>query len=428
MWAVKSRALFVIALLSAITFLGCGKAASTTTGDRTGVTDTEIKIGTLLPLSVSTAAAWGVKVEAGMQAYFAYKNDQGGIYGRKIKLIVFDDQYAAPLATEGARKLVEQDRVFAILGSLGTTAHDAVYKRLEENGVPDMFILSGVARFTDPVARNRFGWIVRYDQEGKILIRLIADKYPGKKLGILAQNDDFGTETVAGIKAWLQENGVNMKVDEEKYDETQTDVSAQTQRLKNAGVDVVVLAATPLQAASFFRVARETLDWHVPVFVSSVDTAEVVAQLAGYENIEGSIGVTIGKQAFHTEDPGIALHYKIIAKYASGTTPDNLTLVGATLSEMMIKVLEQAGPDLTRESFLAAAESMCGWTCSVCLVPVNMSPTDHRPLEEEIYVEATLDRSTNPATFKWVEMDRPPVDFESTKECVPPTPPAGYEK
>jgi len=315
-------------------------------GETIGVTDTEIRIGTLLPLS-GYAASWGVNVNAGMQAYFDYiNNDQGGVNGRKIKLFVFDDQYAAPLATEGARKLVEQDKVFAIMGSLGTAAHSAIYQYLEENGVPDMFILSGVTKFTDPVARNRFGFIVDYKQEGQILAQLIAKEYPGKKLGILAQNDDFGTETVVGIKIGLQD--AHMEISVEKYDETQTDVTAQTQRLKNADVDVVVLAATPLQAASFFKAARETLSWDVPVFVSSVDTAEVVALLAGYENIEGSIGVTIGKQAFHTEDPGIALHHEIIAKYAPDTKPDNLTLVGATLSELMVEVLKQAGQDLTR--------------------------------------------------------------------------------
>ncbi len=127
--------------------------APETGGDTTGVTDTEITIGTLLPMSNSSAAAWGVPLSRGMKAYYDYINDQGGIYGRKINFIVADSQYTGPVASESVRKLVERDNIFALQGSLGTAAHSAVWKYLEEKGVPDMYILTGNTKWTVPIAR-----------------------------------------------------------------------------------------------------------------------------------------------------------------------------------------------------------------------------------------------------------------------------------
>src|SRR4030042_257310 len=148
---------------------GAGATAKATVGEwpgnTTGVTDTEIKIGTLLPMSQTAAATWGTAINAGMKAYFDYINDSGGIYGRKINLIIGDTQYTGPVAIEAARKLVEQDKVFALQGGLGTEAMNGTYKYVEEKGVPDMWLLAGEARFTDPVSRNRFVWLVDYENE-----------------------------------------------------------------------------------------------------------------------------------------------------------------------------------------------------------------------------------------------------------------------
>ena len=396
------------------------------TGEVPGVTDTEIRIGTLLPLSQTPAAAWGVPIREGMQAYYDYINDQGGIYGRKIKLIVGDNQYNGPVAGEAARKLVEQDKVFAIQGSLGTAAHSSVWKYLEENGVPDMFILTGNRKWTEPAAPNRFGLLVDYTTEGRMLGKYVAETFKGKKLGIIAQNDDFGKEGENGLKMGVEENNGDMEVVVEYYDETQNDVTPQMQRLKAANVDVIVFYSMPVQAASGFKVARQTLSWDVPIVMSGVDAVEVVARLAGYDNIEGAVSVVFGHQAFETDVPGIAKHHDIMAKYAPGTAVDNLTLLGAFIGEYMVRILKQAGPDLTRESFLDAAESMCQFQCSACMVPSTMSPTDHRPIEVEVYARATVDRSTDPPTFRWEPFGEP-FGFESTEDCTSPTPPPGHE-
>jgi len=382
-------------------------------GDTTGVTDTQILLGSHLPLS-GLAAAWGVDLKAGMEAYFDYVNDQGGVHGRQIKLLVEDSQYTGPVAAEVTRKLVEQDKVFAIMGGLGTAAHGAVMKYLETNGVPDMFVLGGESQWTVPVVKSRFGYLVPYAIEGKILGTYIADNFAGKKLGIIAQNDDFGREGEQGFRDGVKD--ANMEIVVEYYEETQNDLIAQVQRLKNENVDVIAGYAMPIQAASVIKSAHETLDWDVPIVLTGVVAVEVVATLAGLDNIEGTISVVYGHQAFEKDVPGVAQHYDIIAKYASGVTPTNLTLVGATVAEAMTKVLEDAGPDLTREKLLDAAESLCGWMFSTALVPVNMSPTDHRSIEVEVYARATVDRSTDPPTFRWQPFGEP-FGFESTPEC-----------
>ena len=408
-----------------------GATAKATTaigaGDTTGVTDTEIKIATLLPMSQSAAAAWGVPLSRGMKAYYDYTNDQGGIYGRKINFILGDSQYVGPVAIEAVRKLVEQDKMFALQGSLGTAAHSAVWKYLEEKGVPDMYILTGNTKWTVPISRNRFGFLVDYITEGRILGKYIAENFDGKKLGIIAQNDDFGKEGEQGLKTGLEDENATMEIVVEYYDETQNDVTAQVQRLKNANVDVIGFYGMPLQAASLFKTARETLSWDVPVVITGVDAVEVVARLAGYDNIEGAVSVVFAHQAFETDNPGIAKHHEIMAKYAPEVTVDNLTLLGAFIGEYIVHILKQAGPDLTRESLLDAAESMCEFQCSACMVPSTMSPTDHRPIEVEVYLRATVDRSTDPPTFRWEPFGEP-FGFESTEDCVQPTPPPGHDK
>jgi branched-chain amino acid transport system substrate-binding protein len=390
---------------------GAGETPSA--GNTTGVTDTQILLGAHLPLS-GFAATWGVGLKAGMDAQVAYVNDNGGVYGRKLKLIVEDDQYTGPLASEVVRKLVEQDKVFAIVGGLGTVPDTTVYKYLETNGVPDMFMLVGLTKLLDPVAKTRFGYLVDYTDEGRILGQYIAKNFPGKKVGFIEQNDEFGQEGEAGLREGVKDS--NNEIVVETFETTQNDLAAQVQRLKNQNVEVMAIYAEPIQATSAIKNAHETLGWDVPVVLTGVDAVEVVGALAGYDNIEGTVSVVYGHQAYEKDVPGIAQHWDIMAKYGAGKTPDNLTLVGASVIEMTVKVLEDTGADLTREKFLDAAESLCGWMASVGVAPINMSPTDHRPNEQELYVRATVDRSTDPPTFKWVPFGDL-VSFESTPEC-----------
>jgi len=421
-------------LIVALAVTACGGTAKKAdipsgpgVGETVGVADTSIKIGTLLPMSNTVAAAWGVPLSKGMQAYYDYINDQGGIYGRKIDFIVGDSQYVGPVANETIRKLVEQDGIFLLQGSLGTEAHMAVYKYLEEKGIPDMYVLTGNTIWTEPLSRNRFAFLVDYIDEGRILGRYIGENYDGKKLGILAQNDDFGKEGEEGLKLGLEDAGAEMEITTQYYDSTVTDVTAQIQRLKTDNVDVIGYYGMPAQAASGFKAARETLNWDVPIVITGVDAVEIVARLAGYDNIEGAVSVVYGHQAFESDWPGIQEFTSILEKYAPGTPMDNLTLVGMTVSESVVTVLRQTGRDLTRSRFLDAAESGCNAMARSSIAPSSTSPDDHRPVEVEQYVRATVDRSDpdNPK-FAWKPFGEI-MTFESTKNCKEPTPPADFE-
>ena len=368
-----------------------------------GVTDTEILLGTHMPISQTVAAAYA-PIADGIRAYFEYINSQGGVYGRKIRFLVGDDHYNPADAVEVVRKQVEQDGVFAIISGLGDAGHAAVWKYLEERGVPDMWISGGLVKWTDPVVKSRFQGNLDYYTEGRMLGRYIAENYNGKKLGLLLSHDEFGVDGKAGILQGLEGSDVEI-VAEETYESTQWDVTAQTQRLKNANPDLVVAYAIPPPAANLVKVAREVLNWDVPILISGVSVSDIFISLAGAQNAEGVVSVVFARQVYDTQDAGVQQHIQIMEQFGQGVPPSNFTLYGQVLAELMVKALKNAGPNLTRESLEDGAEAIRDWCCSVCVVPVNLSPTDHRPFEIEVY-----DRVES---GKWVEFGEP-VNFEST--------------
>ena len=368
-----------------------------------GVTDTEILLGTHFPVSQTPAAAYAPIID-GVRAYFDYVNSQGGVYGRKIKLLIGDDHYNPPDTVEVVRKLVEQDGIFALAYGLGESTHGAVWKYLEERGVPDLFVGSGIRKWTDPLVKTRFGANPDYYTEGRMLGQYIAENYDGKKLGLLVQNDELGEDGEAGILKGLEGSDVEI-VARETYEAVQFDATAQTQRLKNANPDIVAAYAIPPQAASLIKVSREVLNWDVPVVVSGIVATDIFIQLAGPENAEGVISVVFGKQVYQTDDPAVQRHYEIMEQFGQGVPVSNFTLYGQALAELMVETLENAGPNLTRESVVEGAEAIRDWCCSACLVPMNMSPTDHRPVEMELYIRVE--------DGKWVAISEP-VSFEST--------------
>jgi branched-chain amino acid transport system substrate-binding protein len=407
----------VLAVTAVLMAVGCGDNGEKTgetpgaTSEATqptaeavpGVTDTEILLGAHFPLSQTPAAAYA-PIADGMRAYFEYVNSQGGVYGRKIRFIVGDDHFNPSDSIEVTRKLVEQDGIFAMVGGLGDLTHAAVAKYLEDNGVPDMFIGGGTVAFTDPVVKTRFGGNPDYDTEGRMIGKYIAENFAGKKLAFLLENDAFGKDGKAGVLKGLEGSDVQI-VAEETYEPSQWDVTAQTQRLKNANPDVIVAYAIPPPAASLVKTARETLNWDVPVVVTGVVQTDIFIQLAGAQNAEGVVSVVFGKQIYNTEDAGVQQHIQIMKDFGQGVEASNFTLYGQSMAELMVKALENAGPNLTRESLVDGAENIRDYCCTFCLFPANLSPTDHRPSEMEVY-----NRVEN---GKWVSFGDP-VNFEST--------------
>jgi ABC-type branched-subunit amino acid transport system substrate-binding protein len=398
-----------------------GPTLTAESSDRTGVTDTEIKLGTHFPLSQNPAAAYA-PIAYGMKAFFDYIDAQGGVYGRKINFIIGDDHYNPPDTVEVVKSLVEQDKVFAVVGGLGEETHAAVWKYLEQNGVPDMFVSTGLAKWTHPIVRTRFGGNPDYVSEGTFLGQYIAKTYPNAKVGLLLQSDEMGQDGETGLRAGFEGSNVQI-IDTELYDVTQSDVTAQTQRLKNAGADVVAVYAIPPQAASLVRAARETLNWDVPIVVSGINCSDIFIALAGAKDAEGVVSFTFGHQAYETELPGVQKYEKIWDKFANGTTGplSNFELYGMFVAELTVDILERTGQDLSRGSFLDAAESTCKFMCTTCpgFGPVSLSPTDHQPTQ--VFVINVVKGGN------WVASGDP-VDFETTKDCTPKPLPADYDK
>jgi branched-chain amino acid transport system substrate-binding protein len=209
----------------------------------------------------------------------------------------------------------------------------------------------------------------------------------------------------AGVLKGLEGSDVEI-VAEETYEPIAWDVTAQTQRLKRAEPDVIVAYAVPPPAASLVKTARETLDWDVPIIVTGVVVTDIFIQLATPEYAEGVVSVVFGKQVYDTEDPAIQQHYQIMEEFGpEGVPVSNFTLYGHSMAEIMVKALENAGPDLTRESLVEGAEAIRDWCCSICTTPINLSPTDHRPSEMEYYIVVE--------DGEWVAFGDP-VNFEST--------------
>ena len=405
-------ALVLSLMATGLVVAGCSSSEEasgpTPGGPVPGVTDTEILLGTHMPLSNSPAASWGV-VADGMKAYFEYVNSQGGVNGRKIKLIVGDDQYAAPIAVEVVRKLVEQDGVFAIVGGLGDSTHLAVMDYLAEQGVPDLFIAGGMPEFTDPLVETRFAALTDYVTEGRITSDYVKEHFAGKTEGIIYENNEGGRLELQYAEERLA--GSNIKiVSKQAYDFVNFDLTAQVQRLKADNPDFVYVIGNPGSLSSALKVAREVLDWDVPFITSAVSAVEMTIQLAGPSNAEGLVSATTGKMISETDDPGVQRHIELMKQFAPGVEPSSLTEFGMMTAEYAVQALKNAGPDLTRESVVDGAEQIRGYCCIVCLAPVSLSPTDHR-ISEAMWFERVVDG-------KWVRFNDTPISYESTPSDV----------
>ncbi len=379
-WFASLPILCVALLLAA-----CGEGASSSGTDRVpGVTATEVVFGTHMPLT-GVAAVYGTSIAPAIQAYFDYINDtQGGVHGRKIRLEVGDDAYDPSRAADVVRQLVERDGVFAILNGFGTAQHSAVYRYLEENGVPDLFPATGARKFTEPVAGTRFGYNPDYVMEGTVLGRYIAENFPGQRVGLLLQNDDFGLDGEKGLRAGIG-TGADV-VARETFESTTSDLSGQVTRLKSAAPDVLAVYATPVAFAGALVYARTVLGWDVPVVVAGAAADPSVFRLtgeaskqAGKDVAEGVISTTYLVPLTESDNPGLQKHLEIMK--AHGIEANNFTVYGQSVAELTVEVLERAGKNLTRESLVQAAEQVRDFTCSVCEVPITFSETDHRGVE-----------------------------------------------
>ncbi|MET4291136.1 branched-chain amino acid transport system substrate-binding protein [Bradyrhizobium sp. LB8.2] len=348
-----------------------------------GASDTEIKVGQTMPFSGPASAYSSIgKTQA---AYFKMINDQGGINGRKINLIQYDDAYSPPKAVEQIRKLVESDEVLLTFQIIGTPVNAAVQKYLNSKKVPQLFAATGASRFTDP---KNFPWTMGYNPnyfvEGRIYGQYILKEYPNAKIGVLYQNDDLGKDYLNGIKAGLGDKAAKMIVTEASYEVSDPTVDSQVLKIKDAGADLFFSATTPKQAAQAIKKIAE-MGWH-PVQIVDINATSVGAVLkpAGLDAAKGLISVNYGKEPLDPkwkDDSGMKKYFDFMAKYyPDGDKDSNFNTYGYGTAQLLVHVLKQCGDDLTRENVMKQAASLKDVASDIALpgIKANTSATDYR--------------------------------------------------
>ncbi len=352
----------------------------------TGATDTEIKIGNIMPYS-GPASAYGVigKTE---EAYFNKVNAEGGINGRKIKFISYDDAYSPPKTVEQARKLVESDEVLLIFNSLGTSTNSAIRKYMNEKKVPQLFVASGASKWNDPKQYPwTMGWQPSYASEARIYAKYILKTKPDAKIGVLYQNDDFGKDYLKGLKDGLGSKA-SMIVAQESYETSEPAIDEHVVKLKMAGADVFISITTPKFAAQAIKKAAE-INWH-PMHILSNVSASVggVLEPAGVEISQGLLSATYVKDGSDPQwdnDPGMKRFYAFIDQYfPKANKRDAAVAFGYGAAQTLVKVLQMCGDDLTRDNVMKQAASLKDVEIDTLLpgIKVNTTPTNFAPIEK----------------------------------------------
>jgi ABC-type branched-subunit amino acid transport system substrate-binding protein len=374
-----------ITLLVSALFLGAcgsdepaGPSGGTTTATATataaanvpGVTATEVVIGTHIALSGPQAFA--SQYGAGMKAYYDYVNSQGGVNGRKIVFEQKDDTYAPTTARIVTQELVEQRKVFAIVGGIGTPGHLAVVDYLNEQKVPDLFVLSNAAVFNNPSKYPyTFSVVPGGFAEAKAAAQYSNSNFASAKAGVLYQNDDFGKEYLRGFKETFK----GTIVGERSYESTEQDTSSQTASLLSADADLLVLACLPVQCASAVRAARGAGS-NAQLILAAPNAGGTIFQLVGGpQNLEGALVASFGKPDSQTDDPAVQKHIEIMKP--SGVAPSMNTIYGQIIAELFVDTLKRAGQNPTRASLLEAAESINNFKSDLALSTGSTSKTDH---------------------------------------------------
>jgi ABC-type branched-subunit amino acid transport system substrate-binding protein len=353
----------------------------------TGATDTEIKIGNIMPYS-GPASAYGVegKTEA---AYFNKINAEGGINGRKVKFISYDDAYSPPKTVEQARKLVESDEVLLIFNPLGTASNAAIQKYMNEKKVPQLFVGSGAKKWNDPKQFPwTMGWAPNYQSEGRIYAKYILKERPAGKIGILYQNDDYGKDYVKGIRDGLGAKADSMIIAEKSYETSDPTIDSHVVALKSEGADIFISITTPKFAAQSIKKVAE-LAWK-PLFILNGVAASTgtVMKPAGLENGQNIISATYAKDPTDPQwkdDVGIKNFDVFLSKYfPEGNREDQNAMTGYNVAQTMVYVLEKCGDDLTRANIMKQAAGINGLQLEGLLpgVTINTSATDFAPIKQ----------------------------------------------
>jgi branched-chain amino acid transport system substrate-binding protein len=350
----------------------------------TGATDTEIKIGNIMPYS-GPASAYGV-IGKTIDAYFKKVNAEGGINGRKINFISYDDGYSPPKAVEQTRKLVESDEVLLMFNPLGTPGNTAIQKYLNQKKVPQLFVATGATKWNDP--KNfpwTMGWQPNYQTEGQVYAAYILKEKPNAKIAVLFQNDDYGKDYLKGLKDGLGAKA-NMIVAESSYEVSEPTIDSHIVKLKASGADVFFNVATPKFAAQAIKKMAE-VEWKPMHFLNNVSASiGAVIKPAGFENAQGIISAQYAKDTGDPawkDDPGMKRFDEFLTKhFPEGNRIDANVMYGYLVAQTMAQTLKQAGDNLTRENVMKEAANLKNLELDGLLpgIKINTGPTDFAPL------------------------------------------------
>ncbi|MDT4981329.1 MAG: branched-chain amino acid transport system substrate-binding protein [Pseudonocardiales bacterium] len=377
----RTRVVAAVTAIALVGLMACGstktKSGGNAAGDTSapGVTKDSILVGTTQPLTGPAAPGYS-KISAAMTAYFKYANEQGGVNGRKVTLKVLDDGYNPANTATKTRQLVLQDKVFALLGSLGTPTHTAVLDFIKTNKVPDLFVASGSRSWNQPAKYpTTFGWQPDYTVEGKILGDYVKKTFAGKKVCSFGQGDDFGTDGVQGVEAVLGSTALASK---QTYTPTNTNVGPQVAALKSAGCQVVVSFTVPGFTALELGTAAK-LGFH-PQFVVSNVGSDIVT-LTGFLKeatvplLEGMVSDSYLPIPTDASNSWIKLFQTVNQKYNNNVPFDGNVLYGMSVAYTFLQAVKAAGKPLNRGSLTAAVEK--GGFTGPGLTPFRFSASDH---------------------------------------------------
>jgi branched-chain amino acid transport system substrate-binding protein len=375
---------FSAALALAVTLSGTAPAQKKYD---TGATDAEIKVGNIMPYS-GPASAYGVigKTE---EAYFRKINAEGGINGRKITFITYDDAYSPPKTVEQARKLVESDEVLLIFQSLGTAANSAIQKYMNSKKVPQLFVATGATKWNDPKDFPwTMGWQPNYQMETQIYAKYILKEMPNAKIAVLYQNDDYGKDYLKGLRDGLGAKAASMIVMEESYEVSEPTIDSHIVKLRATGADVFVNITTPKFAAQAIKKNGE-IGWKPVHFLNNVSVSiGSVMKPAGFEASQGIISSNYYKDPTDpqwTNDPAMKAWNEFLDKYyPEANRADSAVMYGYIVAQGLVHVLKACGDDLTRENVMKQAAGIKDFEPGGLLpgIKANTSPTDFAPLSQ----------------------------------------------
>jgi len=363
--------------------------AVTMAADTPGVTATEIKIGNTNPYS-GPASAYGTIGKA-LGAYFKKVNEEGGINGRKINYVTYDDAYSPPKTVEMVRKLVEQDQVALLFQTLGTPTNTAIHKYMNQQKVPHIFVATGATKWNDP--KNHawtMGWQPNYQTEGRIYANYILKNVPDAKIGILYQNDDYGKDYRKGLHDGLGEAAAKkMIVMEQTYEVTDPTIDSQIVNLKNSGANVFFNVTIPKFTVQAIKKARD-IGWKQRHLMNNVASSlETTLKPAGLEASKGLITALYMKEITDPQwknDKGYLDWVAWMKKYyPEGALDDQANAYAYSVAQTLVQVLKQCGNDLSRENIMKQAASLKNLELPLLLpgIKINTSATDFAPIEQE---------------------------------------------